>query len=198
MDNTAQNYEYLMTFKAPQIKHAEPDWRMPDEDEKKFIRIHWEPLFKKNCDVSQLALSILYTLLGLLFAFLFVYYLQKAITLCIIFGIVCISFVQKAIRHFKKYNTTWTKYQNIRDCNYQVYKATATGLRLISWTDEENPLKEYSAAYVNVYDETHPLIVEDIKIPYKLAESLKHLKTFPCIIIKVKKNDEWLALPKFR
>lgn len=201
MDNQIKRDYRARDARRPQRQHAVPEWRVPNPEEQGFIKLHWEPIFRRmhspklntffaicfgfNCVVFGLLAPII----------LFV----ENLLLGVLFGLFALGFGALTRNCVRQNRESKRDLNNIINGKYEVAIGHACHLEVIQFTAGSSHTEE-QYAFVDIWTDSGNILVENIEIPFHLGKVLleRSVDSFPCLVIHINDRQELIALPKFK
>lgn len=187
--------------RRPQRQHAVPEWRVPNPEEQGFIKLHWEPIFRRmhspklntffaicfgfNCVVFGLLAPII----------LFV----ENLLLGVLFGLFALGFGALTRNCVRQNRESKRDLNNIINGKYEVATGLACHLEVIQFTAGSSHTEE-QYAFVDILHNNGNMLIENVEIPFSLGKALleRAVDSFPCLLIHIDNRNELIALPKFK
>lgn len=201
MENQIKRDYRARDARRPQRQYAVPEWRVPNPEEQGFIKLHWEPIFRRmhspklntffaicfgfNCVVFGLLAPII----------LFV----ENLLLGVLFGLFALSFGALTRICVKNNQESKRDLNNIVNGQYEVAIGQACHLEVMQFIRGSSHTEE-QYAFVDILHNNGDMLVENVEIPFPLGKALleRSVYNFPCLVIHINDRQELIALPKFK
>ncbi len=187
--------------RRPQRQHAVPEWRIPNPEEQGFIKLHWEPIFRRMHSPK------LNTFFAICFGFNCVVFgliapiisFTENLLLGILFGLFAFGFGALTRNCVRQNRESKRDLNNIVNGKYEVAMGQACHLEVIQFTAGSSHTEE-QYAFVDILHNNGNMLIENVEIPFSLGKALleRAVDSFPCLLIHINDRQELIALPKFK